>query len=79
VNGDIKQSSSTAEFIFGIEELVVYLSRVMTLHPGDVVTTGTPGGVGIFSDPPDLLEPGDEVEAEIQEIGILRNPVIGNT
>lgn len=79
VNGDIKQSSSTAEFIFGIEELVSYLSRVMTLQPGDVVTTGTPGGVGIFSDPPDLLEPGDEVEAKIQEIGILRNPVIGNT
>lgn len=76
VNGEIKQSSSTAEFIFTVEELVAYLSRVMTLEPGDVVTTGTPGGVGIFSDPPDLLESGDEVEAEIEQIGTLRNSVV---
>lgn len=76
VNGKTKQSSSTAEFIFTIEELVAYLSRVMTLEPGDVVTTGTPGGVGIFSDPPDLLEPGDKVEAEIEQLGTLTNPII---
>jgi 2-keto-4-pentenoate hydratase/2-oxohepta-3-ene-1,7-dioic acid hydratase in catechol pathway len=48
----------------------------MTLRPGDVISTGTPGGVGIFREPPDLLEPGDVVEAEIDGIGTLENPVV---
>lgn len=78
VNGETKQSSTTGEFIFTIEELVAYLSRMMTLEPGDVVTTGTPGGVGIFRDPPDLLEPGDEVVAEIEGIGALENHVVAD-
>lgn len=78
VNGETKQASSTAEFIFSVEELVAYLSRVMTLEPGDVVSTGTPGGVGIFSDPPDLLEPGDKVAAEIENIGSLENTVVNH-
>ncbi len=79
VNGDVKQSSSTDEFIFDVYELVEYLSSVMTLNSGDVISTGTPGGVGVFRDPPDLLEPGDVVEAEIESIGTLRNPVVAAT
>jgi 2-keto-4-pentenoate hydratase/2-oxohepta-3-ene-1,7-dioic acid hydratase in catechol pathway len=76
VNGEVKQSSSTEEFIFDVDEVVEYISGVTTLRPGDVISTGTPGGVGIFRDPPDLLEPGDTVEAEIEGIGILENSVV---
>jgi len=76
VNGTIKQSSNTEEFIFTVEEVVEYISKHMTLRPSDVISTGTPGGVGIFRDPPDLLQPGDTVETEIEGIGTLTNPVI---
>jgi len=76
VNGETKQSSNTEEFIFDVYELVEYISHAMTLRPGDVISTGTPGGVGIFRDPPDLLEAGDTVEAEIEGIGTLSNPVV---
>ena len=76
VNGETKQSSNTEEFIFDVGDLVEYVSHVTTLRPGDVISTGTPGGVGIFRDPPELLEPGDEVEAEIAGIGTLTNPVV---
>jgi 2-keto-4-pentenoate hydratase/2-oxohepta-3-ene-1,7-dioic acid hydratase in catechol pathway len=76
VNSQVKQSSSTEEFIFDVDKVVEYISSVTTLHPGDVISTGTPGGVGIFRDPPDLLQPGDTVEAEIEGIGVLENPVI---
>jgi 2-keto-4-pentenoate hydratase/2-oxohepta-3-ene-1,7-dioic acid hydratase in catechol pathway len=76
VDGDVKQDSNTEQFIFGVNELVAYISGAMTLRPGDVITTGTPGGVGIFRDPPDLLEPGDTVTVEIEGIGALTNPVV---
>lgn len=76
VNGDTKQTSNTDEFIFDVYDVVEYLSSVMTLEPGDVISTGTPGGVGVFRDPPDLLEPGDVVEAEVEGIGTLRNHVV---
>lgn len=76
VNGDTKQSSNTDQFIFGVDELVEYISSAMTLHPGDIVSTGTPGGVGVFRDPPELLDPGDDVEIEIEGIGTLHNPVV---
>ena len=76
VDGEVLQESSTAEFIFGVEELVEYISHAMTLRPGDVISTGTPGGVGIFRDPPRLLEPGDTVAVEVEGIGTLRNPVV---
>jgi 2-keto-4-pentenoate hydratase/2-oxohepta-3-ene-1,7-dioic acid hydratase in catechol pathway len=77
VDGETKQSSNTEQFIFDVDELVSYISGNMTLEPGDVVSTGTPGGVGIFRDPVDLLEPGQTCEAEIEEIGTLTNPVVG--
>nr|WP_227379489.1 fumarylacetoacetate hydrolase family protein [Haladaptatus halobius] len=77
VDGDTKQASNTQQFIFDVQELISYISRNMTLRPGNVVSTGTPGGVGIFRDPPDLLEPGQICEAEIEGIGTLSNPVVG--
>ena len=76
VDGNTKQSSNTDQFIFGVHELVSYISENMTLRPGDVISTGTPGGVGIFRDPVDLLEPGQTCEAEIEGIGTLTNPVV---
>ena len=72
-NGDILQDSNTSQFIFGIGELVEYLSTVMTLAPGDVISTGTPPGVGFARKPPIFLEPGDEVVVKIEGIGELRN------
>jgi 2-keto-4-pentenoate hydratase/2-oxohepta-3-ene-1,7-dioic acid hydratase in catechol pathway len=76
VDGETKQSSNTEQFIFDVPELVSYISANMTLQPGDVISTGTPGGVGIFRDPVDLLEPGQTCEAEIEGIGTLTNHVV---
>jgi 2-keto-4-pentenoate hydratase/2-oxohepta-3-ene-1,7-dioic acid hydratase in catechol pathway len=68
VNGEVKQQSSTKHLIFDVPYLIEFLSRVMTLEPGDVIMTGTPAG-------PPKLEPGDVCEIEIEGLGILRNPV----
>ena len=76
LNGQVMQDSSTAQFIFTIEKLVSYVSGVCTLAPGDVIFTGTPGGVGFVRRPPVFLKPGDVVEVEIERLGILRNPVV---
>ncbi|GAA0239429.1 fumarylacetoacetate hydrolase family protein [Halobacterium noricense] len=76
VDGETKQSSNTDQFIFNVHELVSYISANMTLQPGDVISTGTPGGVGIFRYPVDLLEPGQTCEAEIAGIGTLTNHVV---
>ena len=70
------QDSRTSQLIFGIAELVSYLSGVCTLNPGDLIYTGTPPGVGVARKPPVYLKPGDTVEVEIEKIGTLRNPVI---
>ncbi|MCX7848101.1 MAG: fumarylacetoacetate hydrolase family protein [bacterium] len=69
LNGQVRQSSSTARMIFGVRELVSFASHVMTLEPGDVLATGTPAGVG-------PMQPGDVVEVEIEGIGCLRNSVV---
>lgn len=76
VDGAVKQSSNTDQFIFDVGELVAYISQHMTLRAGDVVSTGTPGGVGIFRDPVETLAPGQMCEAEIEDIGTLRNQVV---
>lgn len=73
VNGDRQQDSSTAEFIFGPDELVSFCSQAFTLLPGDVIFTGTPPGVGVYQDPPNLLEDGDTVTVGIEGIGELTN------
>ena len=70
------QDSNTREFIFTVPQLIAYLSQVVTLEPGDLIFTGTPPGVGVARKPPVFLKPGDEVEVEIEGIGLLKNPVV---
>lgn len=69
VNGELRQEGTTADLVFGVAELVEFISRVMTLLPGDVILTGTPAGVG-------PVLPGDRMEVEIEGIGVLSNPVV---
>ena len=70
------QNSSTKEFIFGVPQLLAFLSQVVTLEPGDVIFTGTPPGVGGARKPPVWMKPGDVAEVDIAGIGVLRNPVV---
>jgi 2-keto-4-pentenoate hydratase/2-oxohepta-3-ene-1,7-dioic acid hydratase in catechol pathway len=79
VNGETMQDSTTAEMIFGVAEIVSFLSHACTLEPGDVILTGTPWGVGGFRDPPIFLKPGDTVEVEVEGIGVLHNEIGRNT
>ena len=69
VNGELRQSGSTSDMIFGVAELISYITAIMTLLPGDVILTGPPAGVGPIVD-------GDRVEVEIEGIGVLVNPVV---
>jgi 2-keto-4-pentenoate hydratase/2-oxohepta-3-ene-1,7-dioic acid hydratase in catechol pathway len=75
LNGQLMQDSSTAEMVFGVAELVAFLSRGTTLAPGDLIATGTPAGVGFARRPPVFLQDGDEVVVEVAGLGALRNPV----
>ena len=76
VSGEVLQDSTTANLVFGVDDVIAYVSQVVTLEPGDLILTGTPAGVGVFRDPPRLLQPGDEVTVEIEVIGSLTNPVV---
>jgi len=76
VNGEVRQDDTTANIIFGFSYLIAYLSTFMTLDPGDLILTGTPTGAGARFDPPRWLKPGDVLEIEVPEIGLLRNTVI---
>jgi 2-keto-4-pentenoate hydratase/2-oxohepta-3-ene-1,7-dioic acid hydratase in catechol pathway len=76
VNEELRQDSSTEHLIFDCFELVEHLSTAFTLELGDVVSTGTPAGVGIAMKPPRLLQVGDRVRVEIEELGSLDNEVI---
>lgn len=78
LNGKMLQDSSTKQMIFGVDDLVSYLSKVFTLEPGDVIYTGTPPGVGFVRQPPVFLKPGDECEVEIEGIGVLKNPCVAS-
>ena len=75
VNGAVLQDSNTDKMIFGVRELIAFISRGITLEPGDVISTGTPHGVGFARTPPIFLKTGDEVVVEIEGIGKLTNPV----
>jgi len=76
VSGEVLQDSTTANLIFGIDEVIAYASQTTTLEPGDLILTGTPAGVGVFRDPQRLLQPGDEVTIEIDGLTSLTNPVV---
>jgi 2-keto-4-pentenoate hydratase/2-oxohepta-3-ene-1,7-dioic acid hydratase in catechol pathway len=76
VNGQIRQKGSTRTMIFGVEYLVSYISQFMTLHPGDVISTGTPPGVGMGQKPPTYLKAGDVVELSIEGLGQQRQDVV---
>lgn len=76
VNGEVKQQSTTEDMIFGISEIISYISQFMTLMPGDIVSTGTPVGVGMGSNPPRYLQPGDCVELGIEKLGEQRQRVV---
>ena len=76
LNGDVVQSSRASLMIFGIATVIEYLSRWTELRPGDVIATGTPGGVGARRTPPLWMKPGDRIEVEVEGVGTLTNPVI---
>ena len=75
LNGEVVQDGTTSDMIFSLAELVSFLSRGMTLVPGDVILTGTPAGVGFARDPALFMKAGDEVSVEIEGLGTLTNPV----
>ncbi|XP_046743579.1 fumarylacetoacetate hydrolase domain-containing protein 2A isoform X2 [Diprion similis] len=76
VNGQLKQDGNTSELIFKPHDIVAYLSQFVTLLPGDVILTGTPGGVGFARNPPEYLKKGDILESEIESLGRMRNTMV---
>lgn len=77
VNGTVVQEGNTRDLIFGVGEVLSLISRTLRVHPGDVLVTGTPEGVGYVRTPPWLLNDGDVVEVEVDRLGVLRTPVVG--
>ncbi|MCK9894002.1 fumarylacetoacetate hydrolase family protein [Frankia sp. AgB32] len=76
VNNEIVQDGNTSDMIFSIGQILSFVSRTLTLHPGDVLITGTPAGVGYTRTPPRYLTPGDVVTVSIDKVGYLRNPIV---
>ena len=76
LNGEVMQDSNTSNQIFGVAEVLSFVSQAITLEPGDLIITGTPAGVGAFRDPPVWLQPGDEIAIEIDGLGRISNPVV---
>jgi len=76
LNGETMQDSNTSNQIFGVAEVVSFISQAITLEPGDLIITGTPAGVGAFRDPKVWLQPGDEITIEIDGLGSITNPVV---
>jgi 2,4-didehydro-3-deoxy-L-rhamnonate hydrolase len=76
LNGQTMQDSNTSDQIFGVAEVIAFVSQAITLEPGDLIITGTPAGVGAFRKPPVWLQPGDEITIEIEGLGRLTNPVV---
>jgi len=77
LNGETMQNSSTKELIFGVDEVIAHVSKLVTLQPGDLIFTGTPPGVGVARKPPVYLKAGDRMEVDIEDVGVLVNPVVG--
>jgi 2,4-diketo-3-deoxy-L-fuconate hydrolase len=76
MNGKTLQDSSTSQLIFNVPELIAYLSGFVTLEPGDLISTGTPPGVGFARKPPIYIQPGDVMEVEVEGLGVLRNGAV---
>jgi 2-keto-4-pentenoate hydratase/2-oxohepta-3-ene-1,7-dioic acid hydratase in catechol pathway len=76
VNGEVMQSANTSDLIHSVGRIIEYITDTVTLLPGDVIATGTPGGVGVGRDPKVFLRPGDVVEVEVERVGVLRNPIV---
>ncbi len=76
VNGETMQDGNTRDLIFSVAQIITYITDTVSLRPGDVIATGTPGGVGVGMKPPRFLTPGDVVEVEVENIGILRNAIV---
>ena len=73
--GETVQDGNTADMIFPVPALIAYLSRYMTLHPGDLIATGTPAGPGAFRDPPRWLKPGDRLRIEVERVGVREHAI----
>jgi 2-keto-4-pentenoate hydratase/2-oxohepta-3-ene-1,7-dioic acid hydratase in catechol pathway len=78
VNGEVVQEGRTDEMVYTVGDTLSLISHTLTLQPGDLLATGTPSGVGYSRTPPWLLQPGDVVEVEVERLGVLSNPVVGN-
>ena len=76
LNGETMQDGTTADWLFALPRLISFLSHHVPLEPGDIVTTGTPAGVGVFRKPPVFMRPGDVIEIEAEGIGVLTNPIV---
>ena len=76
MNGEVMQHAGLDDLVFGVPALIAYCSAFTALEPGDVIITGTTGGVGAYRTPPLWLKPGDTVEVEITGVGVLRNGVV---
>jgi acylpyruvate hydrolase len=76
VSGEEMQHSNTKHLIFNVNYLIDYLSHIFALEPGDIISTGTPAGVGWFRTPSRFLKPGDTVRIELEKVGVLENPVV---
>ena len=74
VNGELRQNSNTRHLVFDVWDQIEQLSQAMTLEPGDLIYTGTPGGVGVAMSPRRFLKDGDRVRVEIQSLGVIDNP-----
>jgi 2-keto-4-pentenoate hydratase/2-oxohepta-3-ene-1,7-dioic acid hydratase in catechol pathway len=75
VNGEVRQQSNTSKMVFGVADLIAFITQSITLEPGDLIATGTPGGVGSARKPPIFLQAGDEVTVTVEGVGSLTNPV----
>ena len=73
LNGQVMQDATTGDMLFGVAQLIAFMSRAFTLFPGDIISTGTPSGVGVFRDPPVFMQDGDEIIIEVEKVGRLKN------
>ena len=73
LNGQVMQDATTGDMLFGVAQLIAFMSRAFTLFPGDIISTGTPSGVGVFRDPPVFMQDGDEIVIEVEQVGRIKN------